>query len=47
MRLTGHGLPSMKGGKKGDLFVRIHILIPRQLTNEQKKLVEELAETGI
>ena len=47
MRLTGHGLPSMKGGKKGDLFVRIHIQIPKQLTNEQKKLVEELAETGI
>jgi curved DNA-binding protein len=47
MRLTGHGLPSMKGGKKGDLFVRIHIQIPQHLTNEQKKLVEELAETGI
>ena len=47
MRLTGHGLPSMKGGKKGDLFVRIHIQIPKQLTSEQKKLVEELAETGI
>jgi curved DNA-binding protein len=47
MRLTGHGLPSMKGGKKGDLFVRIHIQIPQHLTNEQKKLVEELAATGI
>jgi len=47
MRLTGHGLPSMKGGKKGDLFVRIHIQIPQHLTHEQKKLVEELAATGI
>ena len=47
MRLTGHGLPSMKGGKKGDLFVRIHIQIPKHLTDEQKKLVEELAATGI
>jgi curved DNA-binding protein len=47
MRLAGHGLSSMKGGKKGDLFVRIHIQIPKHLTHEQKKLVEELAETGI
>jgi curved DNA-binding protein len=47
MRLPGHGLPSMKGGKKGDLFVRIHIQIPKDLTKEQKKLVEELAETGV
>ena len=47
MRLAGHGLPPMKGGKKGDLFVRIHIQIPKHLSHEQKKLVEELAATGI
>ncbi len=47
MRLPGHGLPGMQGGKKGDLYVRIHIQIPRHLTSEQKKLIEDLAETGL
>jgi curved DNA-binding protein len=47
MRLAGHGLPAMKGGRKGDLFVRIHVDIPRHLNAEQKSLVEKLAETGL
>jgi curved DNA-binding protein len=47
MRLSGHGLPSMKGNKKGDLFVRIQVSIPKHLTAEQRKYVEELAATGL
>lgn len=47
MRLSGHGLPTMKGNKKGDLFVRIQIKVPKQLNQEQKKLVEDLAATGL
>ena len=47
MRLSGHGLPHMKGNKKGDLYVRIQIKIPKNLTKEQQKLVEELAAAGL
>ena len=47
MRLTGHGLPDMKGNKKGDLYVRIQVKIPKTISAEQKKLVEELAATGL
>jgi curved DNA-binding protein len=47
MRLAGHGLPSMKGTRRGDLYVSIHIQIPKHLTAEQKALVEKLAETGL
>ncbi|MDH3799396.1 MAG: J domain-containing protein [Desulfobacterales bacterium] len=47
MRMPGHGLPHMKGNKKGDLYVKIQIKLPRRLTDEQKKLIEELAETGL
>ncbi|MCU0590525.1 MAG: J domain-containing protein [Desulfobacterales bacterium] len=47
MRLAGHGLPSMKGAKRGDLYVCIQIQIPKHLTAEQKELVEKLAETGL
>ena len=47
MRMPGHGLPHMKSKKKGDLYVKIQIKLPRQLTDEQKKLIEELAATGL
>ena len=47
MRLTGHGLPDMKANKKGDLYVRIQVNIPKNISAEQKKLVEELAATGL
>jgi curved DNA-binding protein len=47
MRMSGRGLPHMKGNKKGDLYVRIQIKMPRQLTAEQKALIEKLAQTGL
>ena len=37
LRMTGHGLPVMKEKKKGDLYVKIQIEIPKKLTREQKK----------
>jgi curved DNA-binding protein len=47
MRLSGHGLPTMKGDRRGDLYVQIQVEVPRKLTDEQKRLVEELAATGL
>jgi len=47
MRLAGHGLPAMKGGKKGDLYVRVQVKIPKHLSDEQRKLVEKLAAAGL
>ena len=47
MRLSGHGIPSMKGNKKGDLYVRIQVKMPKNLTAEQKKIAEKLAEVGL
>jgi curved DNA-binding protein len=47
MRLSGHGLPHMKKDKKGDLYVRIHLKIPKKLSKDQKKLVEGLAAAGL
>ena len=47
MRLAGRGLPHMKGATRGDLFVLIEVGIPKTLTEEQKKLVERLAATGL
>jgi curved DNA-binding protein len=47
MRLSGHGLPDMKGSMKGDLYVRVQILIPQNLNKEQKEVVDKLAAVGL
>lgn len=47
MRLGGHGLPRMKGGGTGDLFVVILIDMPKKLTEEQKNLVTQLSDVGL
>ena len=47
MRLSGHGLPKMHDKGQGDLYVRIHVNTPKKLSKEQKKLIEQLAETGL
>ncbi|MFZ5565111.1 MAG: DnaJ C-terminal domain-containing protein [Thermodesulfobacteriota bacterium] len=47
LRLAGQGIPHMKGGGRGDLYVEIHVEMPSRLTDKQKQLVEALAETGL
>ncbi len=47
MRMSGHGLPHMKNPKKGDLYVKIQVNLPKQLSDEQRKLIEKLAEAGL
>ena len=47
MRIPGKGLPEMKGGTRGDLYVRIGIAIPKNLSEAQKVAVENLAENGL
>lgn len=43
-RLAGRGMPRLKGAQnKGDLFVRVKVRIPKQLTSKQKALLEEAA----
>jgi len=43
-RLAGRGMPRLKGAQaKGDLFVRVKVRIPKQLSSKQKSLLEEAA----
>lgn len=44
-RLRGKGLPDPNSGTKGDLYVNIRVVTPPRLTREQKKLLQQLAET--
>lgn len=47
MRLPGHGLPQMKKGKNGDLFVHIQVNIPKNLDDKQTKIIEKMAKVGL
>ncbi len=43
-RLGGRGMPRLKGARtKGDLFVRLKVRIPKELSEKQKSLLEEAA----
>lgn len=44
LRLKGRGIPSLRGGVKGDQIVIIQIEIPTKLTDEQKKKMQEFQE---
>lgn len=46
LRLRGKGLPKKKGKKHGDLYARLLIRMPDQLTDRQRELFEELAEVS-
>ncbi|MDR2699733.1 MAG: molecular chaperone DnaJ [Nitrososphaerota archaeon] len=44
VRVKGQGMPKMRGYGKGDLIVRIGIVIPEKLTTQQRILIEQLAK---
>jgi len=44
VRVKGQGMPRMRGYGKGDLIVRIGIVIPEKLTSQQRILIEQLAK---
>jgi molecular chaperone DnaJ len=44
-RLKGRGMPDVSGRGKGDLMVTVQAVIPKKLSKEQKKLLEQLAAT--
>jgi curved DNA-binding protein len=47
LRLAGLGLPNTNGNKRGDLYVRVIINTPKSITDEQKTLIQSLADTGL
>jgi curved DNA-binding protein len=47
IRMKGYGLPGLKGSAKGDQYVKINIDVPKKLSDQQTKLIKQLAEEGI
>ncbi|MGL4553448.1 MAG: molecular chaperone DnaJ [Gemmataceae bacterium] len=44
IRLTGHGMPHLRSGRRGDLVVRLKVATPRNLNKRQEELLRELGE---
>lgn len=42
-RVTGHGLPHLKARSRGDLYVRVQVVVPKKLGKEEKRLIQDLA----
>lgn len=44
-RLKGQGMPSLKDtGKRGDLYARVQVHVPKNLTAKEKELFQQLSE---
>ncbi len=43
--LKGLGMPSLRGGRRGDLKVVVNVVVPRRLSEEQRELIGRLQET--
>ncbi|MCL5433020.1 MAG: HSP40/DnaJ peptide-binding protein [Patescibacteria group bacterium] len=46
IRLRGKGVPHVRGSSRGDEYVRIKVVVPKNLTGRQKELLKELDLLG-
>ncbi len=47
IRLRGFGVPASAGRPAGDLYAVINVEVPVEIDEQQRRLLEELAETGL
>jgi len=45
-RLRGRGMPRLRGGGRGDLYVQVQVVTPDDLNREQREALREFAEAG-
>ena len=43
-RIKGKGIVSARGGRKGDLYVKVNLEVPTKLSGKQKEAIENMAE---
>jgi molecular chaperone DnaJ len=43
IRMRGHGLPSLQSRRRGDLHAVINVMVPRNLSDDQRELLERFA----
>ncbi|MBP6884741.1 MAG: molecular chaperone DnaJ [Candidatus Pacebacteria bacterium] len=47
LRVRDHGVLSSRGGKRGDLMIRVTVKIPTKLSRKAKEAIEHLKEEGL
>ncbi|MGV8827634.1 MAG: molecular chaperone DnaJ [Breznakibacter sp.] len=45
LRLKGKGLPDVNGYSRGDLLVRVDLYVPKEISKEDRKIIEKLKES--
>jgi molecular chaperone DnaJ len=45
-RMRGHGMPTVRGGTRGDQVVAVRIAVPTKLGKRERELLEEYARAG-
>jgi molecular chaperone DnaJ len=45
LTVRGQGMPSLRGGRRGNLRVVVNVVIPRRLSETQRELLGQLSET--
>jgi molecular chaperone DnaJ len=45
-RLRGRGMPSVRGGAKGDELVTVHVVVPTKLSKREREILEDYARAG-
>jgi molecular chaperone DnaJ len=45
LTLRGHGLPPLRGGRRGNLRVVVNVVVPQRLSADQRRLTKELADS--
>ena len=43
-RIKGKGVPNVRNGRKGDLYIKVNLEVPTKLNAEQKKAVEDMSK---
>ena len=43
--LRGQGMPHLQGGGRGDLYAKLNVVLPRHLTERERELFAELAQS--
>ncbi|AGH95852.1 molecular chaperone DnaJ [Pseudobdellovibrio exovorus] len=46
LKVAGRGMPSLRGSRRGDLYFTLNVEFPKKLSEDEEKLIRELAEIG-
>ena len=45
LTLRGHGMPTVRSGRRGDLRAVVNVIVPRRLSEQQRELMERLNDS--